>query len=168
MRARRLLLTMRALLCMLLAGLLLSGCSSMKEMMFPPGVKLDWESVSMYVDPAANRDFPVAVDLVLVSDEALARKLSSMKAQEWFAARDGLRKSHPEDIAFDSAELAPGESMSWPGKHYSGKRVFAALLFADYFTSGEHRAPLHTLTGKISIEFGATDFTVNATGKQKK
>ena len=156
------------LFCIALLWLSLAGCSSMNAMnnlMFPPGVKLDWESVSLYIDPAANRDFPLAVDLVLVSDEALARRLGTMKSQEWFAARDSLRKSHPGDIEFDSVELAPGDAMTLPGKRYSGKRVFAALAFADYLSSGEHRARLETLKGRISMEFGATDFSASATDK---
>lgn len=152
----------------LLLSLLLSGCSSMSSMtsmMFPPGVKLDWDSVSLYIDPAANRDFPLAVDVVLVSDEALARKLTAMKSQEWFASRDSLRKSHPAELEFNSVELAPGDAMTLPGKPYSGKRVFAALAFADYLSTGDHRARLETLKGRISIEFGATDFSASASEK---
>ncbi len=147
------------------ALLSLSGCSSVSALVFPPGVKLDWESVSLYIDPAANRDFPLAVDVVLVSDEALARKLAGMKSQEWFAARDGLRKSHPGELEFDSVELAPGDALTLPGKRYSGKRVFAALAFADYLSSGEHRVRLETLKGRISMEFGATDFSASASDK---
>ncbi|MEO0319174.1 MAG: hypothetical protein RL404_2851 [Pseudomonadota bacterium] len=156
-----------ALRLLALASVLLplAGCSSMSAMMFPPGEKLDWESVSLYVDPAANRDFPVAVDVVLVSEESLARKLAVMKSQEWFASRDSLRKSHPGELEFDSVELAPGDAMTLPGKRYSGKRVFAALVFADYLSSGEHRARLETLKGRISMEFGATDFSTSASGK---
>ena len=159
---------LKPLACMLsIACVLLSlpGCSSMSAMMFPPGVKLDWESVSLYIDPAANRDFPLAVDVVLVSDEALARKLATMKWQEWFAARDSLRKSQPGELEFDSVELAPGDAMTLPGKRYSGKRVFAALAFADYLSTGDHRARLETLKGRVSMEFGATDFSASASEK---
>lgn len=158
----RITLRLLTLACLLLT---LAGCSSMSTMMFPPGVKLDWESVSLYIDPVANRDFPVAVDLVLVSEESLARKLAAMKSQEWFASRDSLRKSHPGELEFDSVELAPGDAMTLPGKPYSGKRVFAALAFADYLSSGEHRVRLETLKGRISMEFGASDFSASASGK---
>ena len=153
------------LLALTSALLALTGCSSVSSMMFPPGVKLDWDSVSLYIDPAANRDFPLAVDVVLVSDETLARKLAAMKAQEWFAARDSLRKSHPGELEFDSVELAPGDAMTLPGKRYSGKRVFAALAFADYLRTGDHRARLETLKGRVSMEFGATDFSASASDK---
>lgn len=156
-----------AVLAALLACVLLplGGCSSMKDMVFPPGVKLDWESVSLYIDPAANRDFPVAVDVVLVNDEALARKLAVMKSQEWFGSRDGLRKAHPGELEIDSVELAPGDALTLPGKRFSGKRVFAALAFADYLSSGEHRVRLDSLKGRISMEFGATDFSASASDK---
>ncbi len=158
---------LRSACALSIAGVLLtlSACSSVSSMMFPPGVKLDWESVSLYIDPAANRDFPLAVDVVLVSDETLARKLAAMKAQEWFASRDSLRKSHPGELEFDSVELAPGDTMTLPGKRYSGKRVFAALAFADYLSTGDHRARLDALKGRISMEFGATDFSASASDK---
>ena len=159
---------MNRLTALLVLALSLAGCGSMTAMnnlMFPPGVKLDWESVSLYIDPAANRDFPLAVDLVLVSDEALARRLATMKSQEWFTSRDSLRKSHPGDIEFDSVELAPGDAMTLSGKRYSGKRVFAALAFADYLSTGDHRARLDALKGRISMEFGATDFSASASDK---
>ncbi len=146
-------------LCLLLA---LSACSSMSAMMFPQGVKLDWESISLQIDSAANRDFPIAVDLVLVNDEALASRLLGMPAQEWFASRDSLRKTYPGKVEFDSLELAPGDTMTLSGKRYTGKRVLAALAFADYLGSGDHRVRLDTLKGRINMEFGMTDFSASA------
>lgn len=149
-------------------ALLLAGCSAMSTVngyLFPPGVKPDWDSLSLYIDPAANRDFPMAVDIVLVSDEAMAKRIAAMKAADWFAARDGLRKMPAGELDIVSMELPPGESLTLPGKRFAGRRVFAALVFADYFSAGEHSARLETLTGKIAIEFGATDFSVHAKSK---
>lgn len=155
---------------LLLAGLLaLAGCSTVSNtvsnFVFPPGVKLDWETLSLYVEPAANRDFPLAVDLVLVADEALAKRVAAMKAADWFAAREGLRKTQGGDLDILSFELAPGDSMTLPGKRFGKRRVFAALVFADYFSSGEHSARLETLSGRIAVEFDATDFMVHASNK---
>ena len=155
----------RAMLLALIAAQLLGACSSMQSLIFPPGVKLSWDQVALHIDPAANRDFPVAVDIVLVMDESLARKVSGLKASEWFAARDGLRKLHPGELEIESAELAPGEMLTLPGKRFDGKRVFAAFAFADYFSNGEHRARLDSFKGKIILEFGATDFSVSASEK---
>lgn len=156
---------MKRLVAALLLIALLPGCSTMNNYLFPPGVKLDWDALSLYVDPEANRDFPLAVDVVLVSDEALAKRVSAMKAADWFAARDGLRKMNRDTLQVESAELAPGAMLSLPGKRFAGRRVFAALVFADYFSSGEHSARLDNLQGKIAIEFGATDFSVHAAEK---
>ncbi len=152
-------------LLMVCAVLLLGGCSTVNSVLFPPGVKPDWDSLSLYIDPAANRDFPMAVDVVLVTDEALAKRISGMKAADWFGARDGLRKTQGGELDILSLELPPGESLTLPGKRFSNRRVFAALIFADYFTGGEHSARLEALTGKIAVEFGATDFTVHARTK---
>lgn len=151
----------------LLSLLLISaaGCSAMKNWVMPQGVKLDWDVVSMQVIDGANRDFPLAIDVVMVSDDALAQRLSSMSARDWFAARDSLRKAYPDTLEFDSLELAPGESITQPGKRWSGRRVSAALLFADYFADGPHLARLESLKGRLYIEFGATDFSVSATEK---
>jgi type VI secretion system protein len=151
-------------LCFLLA-LGASACSTIKDAINPPGIKLDWDSVSLYIDPAANRNFPVAVDVVLVFEEDLAKKIATLKAGEWFAARSNLQKANPGEIEFVSVELAPGETLSLPGKRFSGKRVFVALAFADYFSAGEHKVRLDSLKGRLSLEFGATDFSALASEK---
>lgn len=149
----------------LLLLLLLSGCSTVNGYLFPPGVKLDWDSVSLYADPAANRDFPLLVDVVTVTDENLAKKIGAMKAADWFAARDGLRKVHPGAVEVASVELAPGGAVTLPRSRFTRERVFAALAFADYFSAGEHSARLEAMKGRIAIEFGATEFSVAAAEK---
>lgn len=142
-----------------------SGCSSMKNWVAPQGAKLEWESISMQVVAGANRDFPLAIDVVMVGDEALAQRLSGMSSREWFAARDSLRKTNPETLEFDSVEIAPGESLKQSGKRWSGRRVFAALVFADYFADGNHVARLESLKGRLHMEFGVTDISVYASEK---
>ena len=154
------------MLPLLMAGaLLLAGCSTVKGYLFPPGEKLDWDSLSLYVDPAANRDFPLAVDLVFVADEALAKRVAAMKAADWFGARDALRNANRDALQVVSLELAPGDSLTLPEKRIPDTRLFAALVFADYFAPGEHSARLEKLAGKVAIEFGATELSVHATEK---
>lgn len=152
-------------LTLLMLMLSLSGCSMLKKTLFPPGVKLDWDLVSLTTAASSNRDFPVAVDIVLVMDEALARKISSMKAADWFASRAGLIKANPGDLDIESLELVPGATITLPGKRFTEKRVFLAVIMADYFTSGEHNVRVDTFKGKLSIELGATDFSVSASEK---
>lgn len=150
---------------MLMLMLCLHGCSTLKNTMFPPGVKLDWDRVSLTTAASSNRDFPVAVDIVLVMDETLARKISSMKASDWFASRAGLIKANPGDLDIESHELVPGATITLPGKRFTEKRVFLAVIMADYFTSGEHNVRVDTFKGKLNVELGATDFAVSASEK---
>lgn len=144
------------LLCMLLT---VSACSTVKDFVMPAGVKLDWESVTLSVAAGANRDYPLAIDIVLVSDDVLAQKLVGMNARDWFSARNGLRKTYPEALSVDSFELVPGESLSVPAKRWSGRRVAAALVFADFLVAGPHLARVESLRGRVLLDFGATTFT---------
>ncbi len=139
--------------------LALTACGTVKDYVMPAGVKLDWESVTVSVAAGANRDYPLAIDVVLVSDEALAQRLLAMSARDWFSARNSLRKTYPDVLSVDSLELAPGESLTLPGKRWSGRRVTAALVFADYLVTGPHLARIDSLRGRIQLVFGANEFT---------
>ena len=137
----------------------LCACSTVKDFVMPSGVKLDWESVSLSVAAGANNDYPLAIDVVLVTDEALAQKLMGMTARDWFNARNGMRKAYPDAISIDSFELAPGESIKLSDKRWSGRRVAAALVFADYLVAGPHLARVDALRGRVQLDFGASEFT---------
>ena len=101
-------------LILLLLMLSLSGCSTVKNSLFPPGVKPDWDQVSLTTAAGSNRDFPIAVDIVLVMDEVLVRKISTMKASDWFASRAGLIKANPGELDVESLELVPGATITLP------------------------------------------------------
>jgi len=153
-------LTVHALQMLLIcSAFALAACSTVKDFVMPSGVKLDWESVSLSVAAGANNDYPLAIDLVLVNDEVLAQKLMGMTARDWFNARNGMRKAYPDAISIDSFELAPGESIKLSDKRWSGRRVAAALVFADYLVAGPHLARVDALRGRVQLDFGASEFT---------
>ena len=147
------------LMLVMIVMLTLSGCSTVKDYVMPAGVKLDWESVTVSVAAGANRDYPLAIDVVLVNDEALEKRLLGMSARDWFSARNSLRKTYPDVLSVDSLELAPGESLTLSGKRWSGRRVTAALVFADYLVAGPHLARIDSLRGRVQLAFGANEFT---------
>jgi len=147
------------LLLVMIMMLALTACSTVKDYVMPAGVKLDWESVTVSVAAGANRDYPLAIDVVLVSDEVLAQRLLAMSARDWFSARNGLRKTYPDVLSVDSLELAPGESLTLPGKRWSGRRVAAALVFADYLVAGPHLARIDSLRGRVQLACSANEFT---------
>lgn len=149
----------RPVMLLLYVVLALSACSTLKDYVTPSGTKLDWESVTLSVAAGANRDYPLAIDVVLVSDEGLTQKLLAMTARDWFNARTGLRKTYPDVLSVDSFELVPGESLSVPAKRWTGRRVAAALVFADYLVAGPHLARVESLRGRVQLDFGAGEFT---------
>lgn len=154
----------------LMMPLLLVGCGTdsmlqgAKDFVLPPGRILDWDSVVFVMPPAVNRNFPVAVDIVSVHDQALVEKMLTMKAADWFAARDGLLKTYP-GLQSQSWELAPGDSKRISAERFRERRIFAVLAFADYFAAGEHRVRLDELRGVITLEFDSSDFSARMARK---
>lgn len=155
----------------LMMPLLLVGCGTTsllqeaKDFVLPAGRILDWDSVVFVMPPAVNRNFPVAVDIVSVHDQALVEKMLTMKAADWFAARDGLLKTYPTGLHSQSWELAPGDSKRIAAERFRERRIFAVLAFADYFAAGEHRVRLDELRGVITLEFDSSDFSARMARK---
>src|SRR5262245_36500776 len=72
--------------------------------------KLD---VKVHISPVANRNNPVAVDLVLVSDKKLLKELMKMSAKDWFAQKHQVQLDYPKekDLAAGSWEWVPGQTV---------------------------------------------------------
>jgi len=100
--------------------------------------------------PAANSNQPVAVDLLLVGDKALLKKLAALSAADWFDQRAQFLRDYPDekDLHVYQHEWVPGQSipcMNVPGVAGSLPIVSkskAVLVFANYFTKGDHRAQI--------------------------
>ncbi len=130
-----------------------------KEFVFPAGEKLRWEKVTIGVGEQANKNFPVAVDIVLIFNEKLVTRLSKLTANDWFKSKNYIVKTFPLDLAVKSWELAPGDSLQIPPSFFGKERVFAVIAFADYFSDGEHRVRIDHLKGGVILEFGIDDFS---------
>lgn len=122
----------RALAIALLIALATGGCG----LAFRSPVKL--RGYDLAAAPGANRDSPVRVDVVVVSDEALAKQLAKLNAAGWFAARGQLVRDNPRRLEVTSLEPVPGQALPWRRLRPRG-RAQAAFVFADYATEGEHR-----------------------------
>ena len=137
-----------------------------KELVFPSGEKLRWDQVSMGVGEQANKNFPVAVDIVLIFEEELVPRVSKLTANDWFKSKNYVLKTFPLDLAVNSWELAPGDSLQIPSSFFGKERVFAVMAFADYFSDGEHRVRIDHLKGGVILEFGVDDFSAFSIGKK--
>ena len=115
------------------------------------------------VAPDANYQSPVALDLLVVYDKTLLQELSKITAGEWFEKRHQFRQDYP-------AGKGGFESWHWewvPGQHIPMQRLRlkakakGGLIFADYFSPGEHRARIRPRKHRnIRIELREIDFIV--------
>ncbi len=132
---------------------------SAKEFVFPSGEKLRWEKVSIGVGKKANKNFPVAVDIVMIFKEELVDRISELPAKSWFNSKKNIFNTFPTALAIKSWELAPGDTLQIPSSFFGQRRVFAVLAYADYFTDGDHKIRIDHLKGGVVLEFGIDGFS---------
>lgn len=156
-----------------LVPLSLVGCSvldklgplspkNIKEFVLPSGSKLPWSGVVISASADANLNSPVAMDIVLLNDEASVAMVSALPASKWFATRADLQKTFPQGVKYRSFEVVPGQSIRLPEADFASTRVAAAFVFADYLSPGEHRIRVDQLQGELLIQLGPRAFTVTS------
>ena len=98
---------------------------------------------SVTVAKNANGNSPIAVDLVLIYDEDLVKKLSALTSREWFKQRDQFKQDFPGDTGFSSLEWEwiPNQNVS-PLSLPTKSKLEAVIIFANYTSRGAHRAQI--------------------------
>src|SRR5204863_1701144 len=94
--------------------------------------KLD---VKVHIAPAANKNNPVAVDLVLVSDKKLLKELMKMSAKDWFEQKHQVELDYPKetDLAAGSWEWVPGQAVKLDRLPVR-LEIVGGVVFANYLT----------------------------------
>jgi len=125
---------------LLAATMVLTGCALIKSEPKPqaPG----WQGVTVMAAEDANANSAVAVDIVLVRDQAVLDSLLAMPAARYFAARADLQRTYPDALTVVALEITPGQVIRLDARRFGGQRAWAALAFAHYANPGEHRARL--------------------------
>ena len=120
----------------------LTGCPKPPKPL-PGSPKASKIEVQVYVAPDANSGNPVALDLVLVRDKELLEKLKGMSAAEWFERRAQIMLDNPKEgaLVVTHWEWVPGQVIKAHVERVAPE-VRAAVVFANYFNPGEHRAVL--------------------------
>lgn len=159
--------TSRALLFLICVALiaLLPACKSVKKVYRStvPGASGTTQlEVKVHISPEANKNNPVAFDLVLVTDKKLLQELTKMTAGEWFEKRDQIRLDYPKELELGNRrwEWVPGQVVQIAPISVKVE-IVGGLVFANYFTPGAHRAPINPRKGVV-INLGAEDFTVTS------
>ncbi|MDR7307130.1 hypothetical protein [Rhodoferax saidenbachensis] len=152
------------------ALLQLTGCGvldyiipkGMMDFASPKGTKLGWDSVTISAANDANLNSPVALDIVVLKDDASLNMLATLPAAKWFATRGEMEKTFPLVINYKSFEVAPGQTLRIAASEFGSARVAGVMMYADYLTPGEHRIRVDQLQGTVLVQLGARDFTVTA------
>ena len=119
--------------------------------------KLD---VRVHVSPAANRNNPIAVDLVLVSDKKLLKDLTKMSARDWFQQKHQVQLDYPKETSLvaGSWEWVPGQTVRLDRVPVH-LEITGGVVFANYLTEGPHRALINPRKD-ILLTLGEDDLCV--------
>lgn len=143
--------------CALALVVVLTGCPRKPKVITKhiPGMPKESKlGVLVHISEQANGGNPVALDLLLVSDKDLLKELQKMKASDWFARRDQIILDHPKErLVVRQWEWVPGQLIS-PDQLIVQPEIKAAIVFANYFNPGEHRAVIDPRAKEITIELG--------------
>ncbi len=144
-----------------LAGLgllaaLLGGCGGLSLF---PGIKATTLELQATTD--ANRNSPVAVDVVVAYDEQTLARIASLPAAEWFQGREQLKRDAAGQIRTVELEMVPGSRREVDLKALGRYRAVGGVLFAGYLTPGAHRLRIDRLD-PLHIVLGRDEFSVQS------
>jgi type VI secretion system protein len=116
--------------------------------------------LNVQVAANANGGSPIALDLLLVSNKDLLKELQKMSAAEWFERREQIIRDYKqgEFVIARRWEFVPGQAVS-PDNLKVGSGVKGAVIFANYFKPGEHRAVINSRRD-VLIRLGEDKFEV--------
>lgn len=135
--------------------LLLGSCGGTPQ----PVKQVFLQSVLLDVDPSANEDTAIALDLVVTYSGDLSNTLLQLPAFKYFEQKKQLLRDNPDNLQIWSWEVVPGQVVNATPIVFSGPYPQAGILFANYLTPGDHRIR----TGKqasIKVILGQQDFSV--------
>lgn len=112
--------------------------------------ELSIDTVSIYTDPDANQNSAIAVDLVIVYDQELEKILGQMSAAKYFSSSKQLLLDNPTLLDIWHWELVPGQIVQNFSPPQEEGDAYAAYVFANYLTPGDHRLKVAP-TGVVKI-----------------
>jgi len=145
-----------------LAGVLvLAGCSSIATIWSPTA---QTENIRLETTPEVNDTFPVAVDIVAVSDKAFVEVLDGVDAATWFERRQAFMNDRSDAMEVRSFELVPGQRELEIGYNYFDRRDFRGIyVFAQYVNAGNHKARVDSYS-RPTVVLGAEGIRVQPEG----
>jgi len=157
------------LFCFLVFGL--TGCGVFKEEDTSGDPKFNLQTVNIILDTDANNYSATEVDLVIAYKMDLFKSLMKMKAADYFAIAEQIRRDYPEMLKVWHWELTPGQTINeyQLSSCFMCPEAFGAVIFARYLTPGSHRVrvgssdTIHVLLKKEDlciVEQGCTNHSL--------
>ena len=146
-----------------LSGVLLAGltsCGGAKVSSAVPGAQgRATQKFSMQVNVAdgANQNFPIAMDLVTISDKKVIAEVGKLTSKDWFERRSQVLRDTQGKVAVASWEWVPGQHAG-PISVAIAPKTRVAYIFANYINGGGHRALIDVKT-PVVINLGPEDFS---------
>lgn len=141
---------------------LLSGCSSLLNMeswknVFASDRKLT--KLSIIADRQVNGGYPLALDVVIVTEAKALTTLTGLRAAEWFTGKIDLRRQYQNKLTVLTWEIVPGQHFENIVMPIEAKDAVGVLVFADYPGEFSYRATLQNQWQAV-IQLRQTDFDV--------
>lgn len=136
--------------------LFLAGCQSNDQDSYPD---VSVENVSILLDADANENSATSVDLLMIYDKGLLKSVMSMNSRKYYANLNQIKRDYPELVDIFHWELTPGQFIYNYPITMRSDTPFGAVVFADYFTPGDHRIRIGS-EENIHIQLKRLDFCV--------
>ena len=115
---------------------LLCGCRSNTE---KPDFDICLRSLTLTTTPDCNDDSAISVDLVVIYNINLFKKMMIQSAFEYYQSVQQIQRDFPKMLDVWHWELTPGQIMPDLEIKLTKEDPFGAVLFADYQSPGSHR-----------------------------
>jgi hypothetical protein len=126
----------------------------------PPKTKL--KSVSFEAHKNMNSSAAVRVDLIIIYEETLAKKLQEMSATAYFDSIEQLRRDNLSNLVVYRWEIPPsGLLENYPMPIKDTKKVWAVIVFADYWSEKAHRLVIGPDIAKARIILNEDDLVLD-------
>lgn len=128
-----------ARLVLVLVAFGLAGCGNLGSLLDGGAIFGGRGLLDATIASDLNGDSPVALDLVVVYDEAVQNKLLTLGAQAWFDEKKKLAEDFPGTFVVAlHREWVPGTPRQTARYEY-GSGALATFVFALYDSPGDHR-----------------------------
>ena len=143
--------------CLVGALAFLSACSAFKWL--PIARVLETETIRLEAERGINNDHPLPVDIVFTANEAAIKRLTELKAEDYFNQREQIRRDFPTGLDILRWEIVPGQAIPTQAVPPQAQGALAAFVFAGYLAPGIHRARIDELR-HVAILLGPKSFSV--------